>query len=210
MNQNQTNMAGMPTNSQGFKLEIPKENRNLYYGFLASVVAMIIGCFLPLYKIAGQSINYIYNKGDLSDGIFLIVLGIGAIGVLLWKKNAIIPLVCQGISAFLFLKLWSDVKDVFSAYNSYAGLLGDKYKATYGIGFWIILLGIIGSIACLALIFKKMQDDKKGQAVAQPIPVQPNVAEPVQPQVVAQNNCPYCGSPKTEGSPFCGNCGAKF
>ena len=118
MNQNQTNMAGMPTNSQGFKLEIPKENRNLYYGFLASVVAMIIGCFLPLYKIAGQSINYIYNKGDLADGIFLIVLGIGAIGVLLWKKNAIIPLVCQGISAFLFLKLWSDVKDVFSAYLS--------------------------------------------------------------------------------------------
>ena len=48
------------------------------------------------------------------------------------------------------------------------------------------------------------------QTCALPISVQPNVAEPVQPQVVAQNNCPYCGSPKTEGSPFCGNCGAKF
>ncbi len=53
MNQNQMNIGttdySTPTQKQGFQLEISKGNRNFYLGFLARVILVIIGCFLPLY-----------------------------------------------------------------------------------------------------------------------------------------------------------------
>lgn len=223
MNQNQVNPMGtngypMPNQKQGFKLEIPQENKMLYFGFIGCVVAMIVGCFLPLYKIAQTTIKYIANDGEVADGIFLVILGVAAVGILLWKKKALIATICQGISALIFFNQWMDIKDIFSAYNSsYASILGSAYKATYGIGFWVILVGIVGSIVCGIIIWRKEAGTKTPQpAVGGVTPVQPmNTPAPQQPvmqqpQPVVQNNCPYCGTPKNADSPFCANCGAKF
>lgn len=219
MNQNQqygmSNGYPMPAQKKGFKLEIPQENKNLYYAFIASVVAIIVGCFLPLYKVAGETINYVYNKGDLADGIFLIILGIGAVVILLWKQKPIISLICQAISALLVFNMWSDIKKIFDSYNAYAGILGSAYKATYEIGFWIVVLGIALSIGLLIMILVKSKNSSAvaTQPMAQPTntPVMPQPVIPQQqPNVPAQQYCPYCRSPKTEGSPFCSNCGAKF
>lgn len=224
MNQNQTSPMGMngypmPNQNQGLKLEIPQENKTLYFGFIGCVVLAIVGCFLPLYKIGSTAIKYISNNGEIADGIFIVILGIAAVGILLWKKKAIIATICQVLSALLFLNQWMDIKDTISAYNSsYASILGSAYKASYGIGFWVILVGIVGSLICGILIWKKEAGTKTVQpVVGGTTPVQPMngqvnpTQQPMQqPQPVVQTNCPYCGTPKNQGSEFCASCGAKF
>lgn len=220
MYQNQMNMGNpgspMPAQNQGFKLEIPQENRAFYLGVLAGVITIIVGCFLPFLKYGPQSVNYIYNQGELADGIFLIILGIVAVLILLWKKLTIVALICQGISAVLFVSKWLDIKDAIKITNSYSAFGG--YKTTYGIGFWVILIGIVFSIVCLVMLLVKAKKNSstpqavgtsaQGVSPVMPQPMQPQV--PVQPQPVVQNNCPYCGTPKNNGSAFCSNCGAKF
>ena len=224
MNQNQMNMGngysmpGQNQGNQGLKLEIPQENKKIFIGFLICIAVIVIGCFLPyaVQKASDISINYISYEGDIKDGVYLIALGIVAIA-LLFKRKYLTSLILQGISTVIFVIDWLDMADRMDQVNGYAGLLGDSYKIQYGIGFWLVLVGIVGSLITAFLLWKS----NKGNATS-------NMTQPMMDQgmnnmntmnnmnsmnnvnpTVTPTTCPYCGTPKAPNSQFCPNCGAK-
>ncbi len=106
MNQNQQyGMSGspMPTQNPGLKLEIPQQDKNLYIGYLASVVLLVIGCFMPFVamKAGNLSMNYISYDGDLKDGVYVIGLLVVAAFCLIKNKHLVSALL-HGIGVAIF------------------------------------------------------------------------------------------------------------
>ncbi len=213
---NQVNMMSgspMPAQKQEFKLEIPQKDKSLFIAFLACIAIVAVGCFLPFVtqKSSNFSMNYISYDGNIKDGVYILVMC--AVGVFsLFKGKHIVTMILQGISIVIFAIDTFDMLDIMKELNKYASILGDSYKANFGMGFYLVLIGLAGSLITVFLLWKK---NKGNVAVQTPIAAvstmpQPTIPQqPAQPQPVVQNNCPYCGSPKTPGSSFCGNCGAK-
>ncbi len=179
---------GLPTNPQ---------LKGLFFGFIAAVAVMVIGCFLPYMTASAfgysESVNYISNNGEMADGVFLIILGVVAIVLLLARKYLVSTILQIVSGVILAIDFFNDMDMT----NSYV---------KFGYGFYITLVAVIASIVLGILLWKKAKSSiPAGQPMMQPgMPQRPMGA----PQGSNQSTCPYCGSPKTPGS-FCPNCGAK-
>lgn len=219
MNQNQMNMTGnngypvQPQAQTSWKFNIDFKNP-LVIGFLACIAILFIGCFLPYVTQKGfdSTANYIWNNGELADGIFVVVCSIVAIIFLAFRKY-IGSIIFQGIGLIIFAIDFFDSFKLIKDYNNVNKIFGDKFKASFGIGFYLILIGVVGALVLAILLFiknRKSAPTQNMQPITQPMMQQPMNQVPVQPQQPVNNNCPYCGSPKAPGSTFCQNCGAKM
>ncbi|MDD6919979.1 MAG: hypothetical protein PUI85_02005 [Eubacteriales bacterium] len=111
----------------------------LRLGYIAACALIIIGAILPFYTFFGITINFVYVAGTFADGILYIILAaIGIIFCLL--KKPIINLIVSGLTFIIFL-----LGNVMS-------IMG------YGsprIGFFLWIIGVIGSIGLSIAIFIK-------------------------------------------------------
>lgn len=116
---------------------------------LVGVALMIIGVFLPLYKIeifgVSQSMNYFSNDGEMADGIFIIILAIIMLVLYAFNKSkfACIPAI---ISIILLIHCYSDLKSSSSIFGSQIG--------SFGIGFYTMVIGTLMAGICSLLIIE--------------------------------------------------------
>ncbi len=228
MNQNQMNMMGnngypvQPQAQNKWKFSLDFKNP-FVIGFIACLAIMLIGCFLPYVTQKGfdSSANYIWNDGKFADGIFVVVCSIVAFLFLSFRKY-LGTIIFQVIGMLIFIVDFFDSLDLIKKFNEANKIFGDKFKSSFGIGFYLVLIGLVGTLVLAVLLFIKNRKSAPVQPV-QPIQQQPmmqqgmpmnqmpvnQVAQP-QPAQPVSNTCPYCGSPKAPGSTFCQNCGAKM
>ncbi len=219
---NQMNVGGYPQaypqSKPGLLAGVAPENRNLLYGFLGCLVVIVIGCFFPyaVQKATDISMNYISYDGDIKDGVFIIGLSIVA-AVMAIKNKAIVSLIMQGIGGAIFIVDWLDTTDKMKELNEYAGILGDNWKLSWGIGFYIVLIGLVGSIVTAFLLWKKTKGGAKAPTVpfpqGTPAVMNQPMNQPMNPApmpVPPTPTCPYCGTTVTSSTGFCPNCGAKI
>ncbi len=191
-------------------LAIPEQNKNLFYGLIACIAVIVIGCFLPYVTYAGESMNYVYDEG-IKDGIFVIILGVGAL-FLAFKGKYIGTLACQGVGAALTIYDWVDTSDKMKKINELSSLIGTE-KMKFGIGFWLVLIGVVGSLVVAFLLWQKTKSTKPAQQPAYPqstMPQQPMMNQPMMGQPTVSSTCPYCNAPKNPNLTNCPNCGAKY
>lgn len=196
---------------KNFKIDDLKNKRILA---LIGIVCLTAGTFLPYLKVSVWTYNYTLTLWNYWEGKVIIALTLAStlfifrdwvekyapqlfnnnIGKLVDKYNntkySLVPTI---LIALLALYLLSDI-DVSSKYLN------------YGIGFWIIWIGII-SLVGHAVLYKKQNI----QSVQNNINSVPNI-ETNQPN---QDNtgikyCPNCGTKLNENADTCFGCGNKF
>ncbi len=110
----------------------------IFIACLAGMALMILGVFLPLYKISlfgiSKSMNYFYVEGELADGIYILILAIGMLVLHAFNKPkfACIPAI---LSLALLIHCYLDIKDSLSSVGMNLG--------SFGIGFYLMILGTI-------------------------------------------------------------------
>ena len=187
------------------------DNSSMKLGMYILMAFVVIGCFFPYITIDAfgvkDSINYIYEKGEVLNGIYLIIMVILAFTqTLKGNYNKAIPFL--GIALGIFVYNWIDLQSTINELGIY------KEYVSYGIGFWMIVIGTIGSLVLCCLLNK-----------ANPAPTNVNLGVTVtnatnvyqQPQPMPNQyaipqqvtKCSYCGMPKNEGM-FCKSCGGKY
>ena len=115
--------------------------QNLKYIGIAGCVLAIIGCLLPFATVSALSISQSISYIQGTDGkIFLIVFVISA--VLLFLNKEKFSLIATAIGAGIF------AYGVINVNNSVAGGLGSLVKFSYGVGFYLTLIGIVIALAC--------------------------------------------------------------
>ena len=124
----------------------------LFIACLVGMALMIIGVFLPVYKISflgvTESINYFSNDGKLADGVWILLLVIAILGLhaIDKAKFACIPAI---IAIALLIHFYLDVKDSTSVLGTQVG--------SFGIGFYIMILGTIVAGVCSVLVGLKKE-----------------------------------------------------
>lgn len=126
-------------------------NKNLKYAFYGSLVVIIIGCFFTYFTAMGISMNYVSYNGNLKDGVFVIGLSVAA-AICLFKDKNIPALICQLLATVLFVYDFIDTNNKIKDINSTLALFGTEAK--FGIGFYIVLIGLIVSLVTLILKIK--------------------------------------------------------
>lgn len=135
-------------------VENMKENLKnpLFIACLVGIVMMILGVFLPVYKISflgvTESINYFSADGKLAEGIWVILLAVVILGTHVFDKAklACIPAI---IVMFLLIRFYINVKDSTSFLGTQVG--------SFGIGFYTMMLGTIIAGVCSVLFGLKKE-----------------------------------------------------
>ena len=108
-----------------------------------TMIVSILACFLPILSVSvfgvSLSVNYVYNSGNVADGIFVVGLQIIAIILLSLKKRKAVC-VFEIISAIVFGITAYNLFDRTSKVSS--GSIFDFL----GIGFYLLLISLIVSI----------------------------------------------------------------
>lgn len=126
-----------------------KLNDKMFIICLVGLFLMIVGVFLPLYKVEvfgmSKSINYIYNDGKIADGIFIIILALIMLVLYAFNKSkfACIP---AGIAMILLIHCYSDIKSSTSIFGAQIG--------SFSIGFYIMIIGTLMAGICSLLVNK--------------------------------------------------------
>lgn len=216
------------------------ETEKTNIGALLGILALIAGCvflFFPVLRIdiIGLEINYVYNNGEVADGIFIIICSVFALIALLGKKDALafIPLVINGLILFNF-------------YNKETELIEQ-----YGMGEWTIFFylhiacEVIAIICTIIAVATRKKPQKRMPVVLnsgysynqnmnynpnmnynngqyynnQPMmnqyqqPMQNNYQQPANYEGHSTSNlgyCTGCGERRTTSGPFCTKCGKRF
>ncbi len=119
----------------------------LFIACLVGMALMVIGVFLPVYKVSflgiSQSVNYFSNDGKLADGIWIILLAIAMLGIHAFDKAkfACIPAL---LSLALLIHFYMDIKDT----------IGSSF-GSFGIGFYVMIIGTIVAGVCSVLVSQK-------------------------------------------------------
>lgn len=195
-----TPVAPTTTNSNTMKL-----------GMYILMAVAIVGCFLPYLSVDAfgikDSINYIYEEGEVLDGIYLVIMVVLAFSQTL-KGNYKKAIPFLGIALGIFVYDWVDIQSSINDLGLY------KEYVSYGIGFWMIIIGTAGALILCCLLNKanpSVANVNPGSTVTNVTNVyqqpQPMPNQYAAPQPLA--NCSYCGSPKNEGL-FCKSCGGKY
>lgn len=195
-----------------------KAGNNQQYILYAFMALAVVGCFLPFVTMSAygleESINYVYANDELKDGAYVIALLIAAFAGIIKKKNYKGAIACTGIALGILALDFFDIQGKMDELTYY-GLV----EVNYGIGFYLIAVGLIGALVMEFIINKNASNVVAPMsnvnvtvtnAVPQPMPQPINpMAQPVQPVVQQQLTCPYCGGPRNEGM-FCKSCGGKY
>jgi len=210
-----------------------KEKTNI--GALLGIIALIAGCvflFFPVLRIdiIGLEMNYIYNNGELADGIFIIICSVFAIIALLGKKDALafIPLAIIGI---ILGNFYSSETDLFEQYGM------GEWTITF---YLLIACEVMALICTIVAVVTRKKMPKPAPAVLNGYnnygynnynpnmnynngyynqqPMMNNYQQPQYQQPTSYDNnstsnlgyCTGCGARRTSSSPFCTSCGKKF
>ena len=143
----------LPTNS-------PKNFDVLYIcGIVASVI-FLVSCFLPYYvvSILGYSESVSIFQGSKLWGIFIIVLGLAGIGTSVVRNGKAFLSVGSaglGVTIYIIFRLKSTMN---AQLGSSASLV--KSMLSYGIGFYLLLVGAIAMTGIGAFAMYKSSQDK--------------------------------------------------
>lgn len=119
----------------------------IFIACLVGMALMILGVFLPLYKVSffgiSQSMNYFYVDGEFADGIFILILAIIMLVLHAFNKSkfACIPAI---LSLALLIHCYLDIKDSLSVMGANIG--------SFGIGFYMMILGTVVAGVCSFLL----------------------------------------------------------
>ena len=204
------------------------------------IVCLLLGCFLPYFSITIFGLNATHSLSEYWEGYLILALTVAnalfifqdiiekyvpqafnnGLGALVKKLNnpkfALIPtLLALGLAIYLYSEL-----DVAAEYIK------------YGIGFWILWIGIIAlvghsifykgqaiqsmqqpvqpSVAPVASVETPFSSQQPDQAVT-PLQSEP-IQQPVQPLQTEESKkfCPQCGTQVNGSSETCFMCGNKF
>ena len=209
MNQNFNNNVTSPTTTSN-------NHEFILYGFM---ILAVVGCFLPFLTASAfgysESINYVYAADSVKDGVYVIGLLIGAFFALR-KKNYKSAIICIGLSLGVLAYDFIDIQSSMDELTGY-GLI----EVNYGIGFYIVAVGLVGALVMAIMISKKapavaptnvnVTVSTNGQPIPQPMNNGVmNTAQQVQQAVPQQPmTCQYCGNVRNEGM-FCKSCGGRY
>lgn len=113
--------------------QTPRKSSGLYIASVLLVILCGISVVFPYMSSFGVNINYIYNSGEIADGIFIIIFNFLSLIFLLFKKK-IPTLIFDLLSGAVFVYDWMNVKEKLGVLSSFV---------SYEIGFYSILLSII-------------------------------------------------------------------
>ena len=128
---------------------VQSNNNNVLLIFLyISMIISIVACFLPILSVSflgtSYSINYVYNNGEVADGIFIVgIQFLAIISLLIKKKTAVAAL--EIIAVFVF---------GYTVYNMFTKISSSLKISIYsflGAGFYILAIALLSS-AILATI----------------------------------------------------------
>lgn len=118
-----------------------------------TMIACIVGCFLPLISISifgtTFSINYVYNEGRVADGIFIVGAQIVAIIFSACYKK--IPVIIMQLISW---GIWANlIYNLFNNFSEIASISSGMFKTSdifsfLGIGFYLVTVSLV-----LALIY---------------------------------------------------------
>lgn len=141
---------------------------------LGGCVLLLLASFLPQAQVKVPILGT--QTGNLMShyahqGIFLLILSIGAAAVLILNisKEKVLPGVLGALAA---IGLWSiiavfrDVSDAKKEIKA-SSVLSGSASASYSIGFFVLILGVIAVAA--AIVLNTMNAKKAGPAQAQPM-----------------------------------------
>jgi hypothetical protein len=206
MNSNYNNVSTSST-----AVKAGNNNEYILYAFMALAV---VGCFLPFLSMSAyglkESMNYVYYNDKLKDGVYVIALLIVAFAGIIKKKNYKGAIAWIGIALGILALDFFDIQGQMDELTYY-GLV----DVSYGIGFYLVAIGLIGSIVMAFIV------NKNASTVVAPMsnvnvtvnPVPQPMPQPVAPQATVAPQqplkCQYCGRPRNEGM-FCKSCGGKY
>ena len=142
--------CGVPTHKETqsqleVQHQIQEKKSTLYILSIIFVIASCVAVFLPYASVLGVNINYINNNGKIADGIFILISGALSFIFLCFRKK--VPILIFGIlSILVFAYDWINMNDKLGNYSSIVN---------HGIGFYIILISLIG---ILIVSFMRISD----------------------------------------------------
>ena len=119
-------------------------NTNVLLVFLyTTLITSIVACFLPVFSVSflglSYSVNYVYNDGNIADGIFIVGIQIIAIILLFCKKR----------TAVCILELLTIPVLVYTVYNLSINIPSSVNVSIYnllGTGFYILAISLLASV----------------------------------------------------------------
>src|SRR5581483_1244924 len=191
------------------------------FGVLAIVGAalMVIGSFLPWFKVDATFVNITRTGMDDNIGWVTIIFGVVAAGIALqiirgrgvgggvrWNVGLIIIAALSGILAAV---VWAGGT---SASKSISDQTFGFVTAKYSTGLYVIALGIacvIGAAAALEIVRQRTVDAAaRSAATPPPAPAYSAPAPaPTSGPASASKQCPSCGQSIPADAVFCSHCG---
>ena len=168
---------------------LQKNSKYIGYG---GCILMLLGNFLPFVTVTvsifgiskSESIKFIDG-----DGMFVIIAAI-VTAVLLYLKKEKFSLISTGIALAVTLY---DISNAESMVGNALGL-GD---ISYGIGFWVILIGVVLAAGSVVINYLK---DKNQTTKVEENPISDEKSK----------FCSECGSKVKSTSKFCNHCGKEM
>ena len=196
-------------------------NSNMKKIALIALIVANVGLFLPFVTANVWFVSVSKNFID-GDGVIVLVLSIIA-AILLFTKKNIFPLLLNIASLVVTIIDMVNANDIISG-SEY----GNYIKVEYGMGCWLLLIGLIVSIICL-LFDKKNNEIVNTVNNYQPVPDYSTMTndisytntnyEPINQPDNTDNNinndyqpkfyCSNCGVELSNEGSFCPNCGVK-
>jgi len=181
--------------------------KNIKWISLGGCVLAIISLFLPFATVSAEifgtsiseSVTYIEGDGAIVFAAIIVA------GVLIFLKKDLFSLIPLGIGTAI--SIYSAI-NVGKAFGDVSSLYGDLIKVGFGIGFYLLLVGLV--VAAGAMAYSQFVLNKNGGAVSvqpygqnvQQMPNQGyqsyNYNQPVEPQVQPSYGQPFVGTPVNE------------
>lgn len=190
-----------------------KTGNNYRYILYVFMLLTIVGCFLPFLTSSAyglnESINYVFAGDKVKDGVYVIGLIVASF-FSLRKNNYKGTIVGIGLSLGILALDYFDTQSKMDELT-YHGLV----DVNYGIGFYIVAIGLIGALVMAIMLNKKfckapeLKTSTANVSVNNSVPQ--NITQTVMAQSVTQHplTCHYCGGPRNVGN-FCKFCGGKY
>lgn len=178
-------------------MELLKKYCN-YIG-IGGAILLLLGNFFEFcsinYSILGVSQSETVKFID-GDGVFVAIAAVVAF-FLVYARKGKWNLIPSGISAAIILYDINNVKDNMSTIASLANA-----EIGYGLGFWVLLIGVA------ALILYSFLYNENDQTILSVFKKESNHSTNIQPEHVRY--CGECGSPNGINTKFCTNCGKQL
>lgn len=196
--------------------------KNIKYVGVAGCLLAAIGTLLPFVKVSislfGISSNESVNFID-GDGVFVIILAILS-GVMIFGKT-LKNIRILNINFEKLLQFWwgpivpIGIGLAITAYNAInigdtVGTYGDYAKISFGIGFYLIILGALVTIA--SILYEKFVMKVDNTIIETSSSTSTTYTQTFEQTVQPSSSviCPRCGAQMSSNSKFCTTCGGQL